>query len=102
MNKLNIGETILRLRKKKKITQEQLAFMVGVSAGAVSKWENGNSMPDISLLASLARALNTSLDNLLSFKQEISEEEVINIKEKLMKIFLHGGTRQVKQRVRNI
>lgn len=76
--------------------------MVGVSAGAVSKWENGNSMPDISLLAPLARALNTSLDNLLSFKQEISEEEVINIKEKLMKIFLHGGTRQVKQRVRNI
>jgi transcriptional regulator with XRE-family HTH domain len=43
MNRLNIGKTILQLRKEKNITQEQLAIMVGVSAGAVSKWETGNS-----------------------------------------------------------
>lgn len=91
MNSLNIGETILRLRKEKSITQEQLANMVGVSAGAVSKWENGNSSPDISLLSPLARALNTSLDILLSFKQELSEAEVLSIKEKLLNIFLHEG-----------
>lgn len=91
MNKLNIGETILRLRKEKNITQEQLAFMVGVSAGAVSKWETGNSTPDISLLAPLARALNTSLDILLSFQQELSESEVADIKQKLIEVFLHEG-----------
>lgn len=81
LNRLNIGEKILQLRKEKNITQEQLAFMVGVSAGAVSKWENGNSMPDITLIAPLARALNTSLDVLFSFEQEVSETEVTNIKQ---------------------
>lgn len=91
MNRLNIGETILKLRKERNITQEQLALMVGISAGAVSKWENGNSMPDISLLAPLARALNTSLDTLLSFEQELSEEEVNNIRDQLTKLFLHKG-----------
>lgn len=91
MNKLNIGETILMLRKREKITQEQLALMIGISAGAVSKWENGNSMPDISLLAPLARALNTSLDVLLSFRQEISEAEVNKIKGELTKLFIHKG-----------
>jgi transcriptional regulator with XRE-family HTH domain len=91
MNRLNIGKTILQLRKEKNITQEQLAIMVGVSAGAVSKWETGNSTPDISLLAPLARALNTSLDILLSFQQELLETEVINIKQKLTEVFLHEG-----------
>ncbi|NFO15670.1 helix-turn-helix transcriptional regulator [Clostridium botulinum] len=91
MNRLNIGETILQLRKEKDMTQEQLAIMVGISAGAVSKWENGNSMPDISLLGPLARALNTSIDVLLSFQQELSEIEVANIEQELMKVFLHEG-----------
>lgn len=91
MNRLNIGETILQLRKEKDLTQEQLAFMVGISAGAVSKWETGNSMPDISLLAPLARALNTSLDILLSFHKELSEIETAKIKEELIKVFLNEG-----------
>lgn len=89
MDKLNIGETILKLRKEKNITQEQLALMVGVSAGAVSKWENGKSTPDISLLSPLARALDTSLDILLSFQQELSEKQVDDIKKELMELFLH-------------
>jgi transcriptional regulator with XRE-family HTH domain len=91
MNSLNIGQTILRLRKEKKITQEQLASMIGISAGAVSKWETGNSTPDISLISPLARALDTSLDILLSFQQELSEVEVINIKQGLVEIFLQQG-----------
>lgn len=91
MNRLNIGETILHLRKKKSITQEQLASMVGVSAGAVSKWETGNSTPDISLLAPLARALHTSLDILLSLQQELAETEVAEIKRELTEVFLHKG-----------
>lgn len=91
MNDLNIGKTILTLRKDKNITQEQLANMVGVSAGAVSKWETGNSTPDISLLSPIARALDTSLDILLSFQKEILEKEVNEIKEQLTNIFLHKG-----------
>lgn len=91
MNDLNIGKTILELRKNRNITQDQLANMVGVSAGAVSKWETGNSTPDISLLSPIARALDTSLDTLLSFQKELSEEEVNKIKEKLTEIFLNGS-----------
>ncbi len=89
MNKLNIGQTILKLRKDRKLTQKQLASMVGVSTGAVSKWENESFTPDSSLLAPLARALNTSLDELLSFQSQLSEEEVTNIKQELIKVFLH-------------
>ena len=55
----------------------------------ISNREDGNSTPDISLLSPIARALDTSLDILLSFKKEISEEEVNKIKEKLTEIFLN-------------
>ncbi|MBK1812236.1 helix-turn-helix domain-containing protein [Clostridium sp. YIM B02505] len=91
MDKLKLGETIFQLRKARNITQEQLAAILGVSAGAISKWENGNSTPDISLLAPLARALKTSIDELLSFQLELSETEVTNIKQELVKVFLHEG-----------
>lgn len=100
MNGLNIGERILRLRKEKNITQEQLANMVGVSSGAVSKWETGNSTPDILLLSPLARALNTTPDSLLSFRRELSEDEVNNIKKELTDIFLYRDYESGEEKAR--
>lgn len=91
MDKLNIGDTILQLRKEKNITQDQLSAMVGVSAGAVCKWETGKSMPDIALLPSLARALEVSVDTLLSFKAKLSDKDVENIKRQLTEVFLQTG-----------
>ena len=91
MDELRIGKKILMLRKEKNITQEELALKVGVSAGAVSKWENGNSMPDISLLAPIARALDTTIDNLFSFERDISKETVKKIKDELTIIFMQNG-----------
>lgn len=91
MSDISIGTNILHLRKERGLTQGQLASMVGVSAGAVSKWETANSKPDIDLLAPLARALNTSLNELLSFKEELEEEEIKKIKKELSDIFLHQG-----------
>lgn len=88
MKKKTIGKNIYNLRKNKKLTQEDLAKIVGVSAGAVSKWENDNSTPDISLLAPLARALNSSLDELLSFQQELTSEELSQIKKELTAAFM--------------
>ena len=75
-NQNKIGGNIAALRKAKGLTQEQLADMLGVSAPAVSKWETGSSYPDISLLCPLARALDTNVDGLLSFHEELSDEEV--------------------------
>jgi transcriptional regulator with XRE-family HTH domain len=53
-----------------------MANCLGVTAPAVNKWENGNSMPDILLLAPIARLLGISLDTLLSFREELTTEEI--------------------------
>lgn len=79
MDKLRIGETIFRLRKKKKITQEELGNFMGVSTAAVSKWESGNSYPDITLLPSIAAFFDISIDELLNYKVELSEDKVNKI-----------------------
>ena len=50
MNSLRIAENITRLRKHKGVTQDELASFLGVTKASVSKWENGQSMPDIVLL----------------------------------------------------
>jgi transcriptional regulator with XRE-family HTH domain len=75
MEKLQIGEVIFRLRKEKGITQDQLGSFIGVSTAAVSKWESGNSYPDITLLPVLATFFNVSIDKLLNYKIELSEDE---------------------------
>lgn len=62
----NIGKKIADFRKINNITQVELADSMGVSYQAVSNWERGNSMPDISKLADLAKILNVSIDELLA------------------------------------
>ena len=66
MDKYVTGAVIRRLREKKKITQEELAELIHVSSKAVSKWETGHGLPDISLLEPLAQALDISVIELLS------------------------------------
>ena len=63
--KETMGKRISELRKNKGMTQEQLAQQVGVTAQAVSKWENDLSCPDISILPQLAEALGVTTDELL-------------------------------------
>lgn len=65
-----IGNRIQKIRKEKGLTQEDLAEKLGVSAQAVSKWENDASCPDISLLPQLCRILGITTDALLSGKTE--------------------------------
>lgn len=73
---MQIGEVIRNHRKKIGITQEEMANRLGVSTPAVNKWENGNSMPDIMLLAPIARLLDITPDILLSFQEELTDDEV--------------------------
>jgi transcriptional regulator with XRE-family HTH domain len=91
---MDIGKNIYALRKQHNITQEQLANAVGVSTPAVSKWETGVSMPDITLLAPIARKLNTTIDNLLSFKEDLSRTEIQNIIDELKELARKEGFRQ--------
>ena len=65
MKETTIGKRIQMLRKQQGMTQEQLAERVGVSPQAVSKWENDNSCPDISILPVLASVLGVTTDMLL-------------------------------------
>lgn len=65
-----IGNRIQKFRKENGLTQEELAEKLGVSAQAVSKWENDASCPDISLLPQLCRILGITTDELLSGKTE--------------------------------
>ena len=73
---MNIGSVIKKYRKDIGLTQEEMANRLGVTTPAVNKWENGNSNPDIELLAPIARLLNISLDTLLSFHETLSGVEI--------------------------
>ncbi len=63
---INIGKNIKSLRRRTLLTQSQLAESLGISAQAVSKWENGTSLPDIMLLPEIARVFGVSIDELFS------------------------------------
>ena len=76
---MQIGKVIRTYRKQKGLTQEEMANRLGVTTPAVNKWENGVSYPDIMLLAPIARLLDISLDTLLSFREELTTEEIQSI-----------------------
>ena len=62
---MNLGKSILELRKQKNVTQEDLAAELGVTAAAVSKWENGYTLPDVLMLCALADYFQVTTDELL-------------------------------------
>ena len=74
-----IGENIAALRKKHNMTQEALAAEIGVSAQAVSKWENGTNLPDIQLLPVLADVFGVSIDALYGREKGKSELKIPEI-----------------------
>lgn len=69
-----VGKRIAEFRKQKNLTQTELSDAMGVSFQAVSNWERGNSMPDISKLAELTEILGTSIDELLGKKNSAVEK----------------------------
>ncbi len=75
--KLKVAENIRNLRRHMNLTQEQLAEALGVTVGAVSKWESGANTPDISLIAELADFFEVSIDALLGYNMEKSGVESV-------------------------
>lgn len=75
--KLNIGETIKRLRKEREITQEEFAEVLGVSCQSVSRWENDNCYPDIELIPTIASFFGISTDRLMGV-DETKEKEAVS------------------------
>ena len=66
MNQEKIGKFIAECRKEQNYTQAVLAEKLGITDRAISKWENGNSVPDTEILLSLCSALDISINELLS------------------------------------
>lgn len=66
---MKLGENIREFRTKLRLTQEQLAESVGVTAQAVSKWEREESMPDVTLIPAIADALDVSADELFGHER---------------------------------
>lgn len=77
------GQLIEKYRKEKNLTQVELAEKLGVSKSAISKWENGNNLPDITLLEPLSEILG--IDKLLLFTSEYEAKEEANEKTKQVK-----------------
>lgn len=93
-----IGKRIAELRKQKQMKQDDLAQLLGVSPQAVSKWENDQTCPDISLLPQLAKLLDVTVDELLSGKQEmvpatqvLPPEQRKDIKDMMMRIVVDSA-----------
>ncbi len=74
---IKLSENIRSLRKQRKLTQEQLAEVLGVTTGAVYKWEAGLSVPDIGLILEMADFFDTSVDALLGYEMKDNHVDAI-------------------------
>lgn len=77
MDKKKTGELIKEARMKKNYSQSELADLVGVSNKAVSRWENGNSFPDVGILENLATVLEVRIQDLITGNIERCDESVV-------------------------
>lgn len=82
MDNIRIGKYIQQQRKSIGLTQQQLADRLNISFQAVSKWENGDTTPDVSILLPLAEVLNTTTDKILNGGVFIlKRKKLINVNE---------------------
>lgn len=82
----NIGQFISQLRKQKGMTQKELADIVGVSDKTISKWEHVKSLPDTALLLTLCKALDISVNELVTCKKLLKEEYSENAEVNMMNL----------------
>lgn len=75
MNYLKIGQYLANKRKSKNLTQKELASLLNVTDKAVSKWETGSNLPDISMFVKLAEVLETTIDELIAGEDKKSQEK---------------------------
>ena len=79
MNDFSFGNKIFDLRTSFKLSQSQLAEMVGVTNKAVSKWENGKSKPTTNMIRKLAAVFHTDIDELLTMREGEADMEIAKI-----------------------
>ncbi len=78
MSNLNIGEKIRSKRRERNLTQEELANILGITKAAVSKWENEESYPDITMLPQIAQLFHITMDELFDYSLEHNPLIIVN------------------------
>ena len=96
MNQEKIGKFILELRKEKNMTQKELAEKISVTDRAISKWENGRGMPDISLMKPLCDELGISINELIS-GERIDKIEYLDKFEESVLDTINYSQKQIKK-----
>jgi len=89
-----LGENLKKYRTNRELTQEQLADVLGVSAQAVSRWENGSTYPDITLLPTIAGYFDISIDEIIGFDNTRKEERINAILKENRIFHSNGETRK--------
>lgn len=95
MDQKQIGLFLKELRKQKGVTQGQLAEMLGVSDRSVSRWENGSSMPDLSILVELADYYEIDIREIIDGERK-SENMNRELKDTLLKVADYGDAQKQK------
>ncbi|HAX73676.1 MAG TPA: XRE family transcriptional regulator [Firmicutes bacterium] len=83
MKEIKMAHVITQKRKEKQLTQDDLAQYMGVSKAAISKWETGQSYPDITLLPILASYFNMSIDELMGYEPQMPHDEIMKLYKRL-------------------
>ena len=92
--RIAIGENIKHMRRERNITQEELAELFGVSCTAVSKWERGETYPDITLIFPLANYFEVSVDELMGYNSVRIEQEIQDIIKQRNDLFNMGKMKE--------
>lgn len=101
MDQINFGFFIAECRKENQLTQEQLAEKIGVSNKSISRWENGKTMPDYSILPALCASLNISINELFSCKK-ISEDSFRTEADKNLLCALESSATITKDKIKSL
>jgi transcriptional regulator with XRE-family HTH domain len=87
MNEINLSSILVAKRREKGLTQDAVAAFIGVSKASVSKWETGQSYPDITFLPRLAAYFNISIDELMGYSPQMEQSEIVKLYTRLANDF---------------
>ncbi len=97
---MELGKNIKKLRRERDMTQEQMAEALSISPQAISRWECGDGMPDISLLPALCHLFEVSSDQLLGIDMTKKKAEIERISEEAMSYARRGYTEKAEELLR--
>lgn len=104
MDQVKIGKFIQELRKEKELTQQELANILNITDRAISKWENGRGLPDLSLIKPLCEALDISINELLSGEKLNKKEYQEKLEENIVKTIDYSNKeiKDIKSKIKTI